>query len=338
MTQVSSAQTETELLRDLQRLVVQRSDRINPEDATLAQTLVSLLAHFDRLATINAAQEPRSGSSGASTSYSTGIRPPTSEDLFDVLRHQVNNLQIERLNTSGEPRSGSPPVFAVESALLWSRIDQDLEDVLAMCRQRTDVASFAIPPEYEHTEDLPQYENDGSIRHSVDNKSLRSTLTTETNEKMRMDLEAVTSAIDRLYVVLPQLHNQRVEIKDDKRRELERARAAARSEGDEARDLERMLGLISKASERKMVDQSVIIDSRDMEARLQRAHRREIDQVCPHIHLDRYIVLTTSTAAVIQHAARGVLGIWTFERPRRYSSCGAGEEPGGPPVAPGVHA
>jgi hypothetical protein len=278
MTEAPSAQSETELIRELQRLVIQRSAIINPEDAVLAQTLVSLLAHFDRLTSINSIQ----GQKPERTSPAVNIQPPSSNDLFDVLRHQVNNLQIERLNTLDTSRPGTPPMFAVESALLWSRIDQDLEDVLAMCRQRTDTASFAIPPEYENTDELPGYEDDGKARHSFDNKSLRSTLTTDTNEKMRLDLEAVTSAIDRLYVVLPQLHNQRVEIKDGKRRELEqleRERRGIRTEGDDARELEKMLGLISKASERKLVDQSVIIDGGDMEARMHRARQREFSKV-----------------------------------------------------------
>lgn len=102
------------------------------------------------------------------------------------------------------------------------------------------------------------------------------------DEKMRLDLDAVTTAIDRLYRVAPQLHNQRVELKSSKLRQLESARtaqAATVSTGKQReRELERIVDMIGRASERKLVDQTVILG--DLDARIERARQRDFQKVC----------------------------------------------------------
>jgi hypothetical protein len=309
MVESKAHDTDAGYLRALPKLIEQVSEVLSPEDTILAQTLVTLLSHFDRLSTISQTQGPAESVANATSSKPTTtiIQPPASGDVFDTLKKQVNTLQEERMNNMELSRPGSPPVFAVESALLWSRIDQDLDDVLSMCRQRTDTASFAGLPAYDSAP--PEYDTNGTLRRSFDSKSVMSSAasvynTSDMNEKMRMDLEAVTSAIDRLYVVLPQLHSQRVELKDPKRREMEKARAAENhkstngvngkhgkgkaaarmeeeeDERDKALEFDKMMGLIGKASERKMVDQAVVIDGNDMQARMRRARQRELDKVC----------------------------------------------------------
>jgi hypothetical protein len=102
------------------------------------------------------------------------------------------------------------------------------------------------------------------------------------DEKMRLDLDAVTTAIDRLYRVAPQLHNQRVELKSSKLRQLECARtpqAASVSAGKQReRELEHIVDMIGRASERKLVDQTVILG--DLDARIERARQRDFQKVC----------------------------------------------------------
>ena len=106
-----------------------------------------------------------------------------------------------------------------------------------------------------------------------------------------MDLEAVTMAIDRLYLVAPQLHNQRVELKSTKLAQMEKARREGqdatssteqlrRAKGKErdAKELENLLDMISKASERTLKDQSVVLDG-NMQSRFERARRRESAKV-----------------------------------------------------------
>ena len=119
---------------------------------------------------------------------------------------------------------------------------------------------------------------------------------------MRMDLEAVALAIDRLHAVAPQLHDQRVELKSSKREQMERARLAGPSKDKETErekdglrmkvrpgkereseevELDRMLALIGKASGRKMLDQAVVLDG-GMQAKLEQARQRDREKVrCP---------------------------------------------------------
>jgi hypothetical protein len=114
---------------------------------------------------------------------------------------------------------------------------------------------------------------------------------TSMNEKMRLDLEAVTLAIDRLYVVAPQLHSQRVELKKAKLDELERARlsgsssassskkkfasAIAKGKAKDIQELDSLMELLGKASSRRLVDQSVVLED-GMQPRIERAKQRDI--------------------------------------------------------------
>jgi ubiquitin-protein ligase E3 D len=107
---------------------------------------------------------------------------------------------------------------------------------------------------------------------------------------MRFDLEAVTMAIDRLYMVAPQLHNQRVELKTSKVKEMEKARLAGQSSSSKStvsegkqrerdvKELEGILDLIGKASDRKMTDQLVVLEG-GMKARLEKARQRDLAKV-----------------------------------------------------------
>jgi hypothetical protein len=106
------------------------------------------------------------------------------------------------------------------------------------------------------------------------------------SEKMRMDLDAVTSAIDRLYLVAPQLHNQRVELKQRKVEELERAKHAlprsaegkGKGKDRDAQELDTLLGMIGKASARRMNDQAVVV-SEEMRMRMELAQQKDAVKV-----------------------------------------------------------
>jgi hypothetical protein len=114
------------------------------------------------------------------------------------------------------------------------------------------------------------------------------------NEKMRLDLEAVTLAIDRLYLVAPQLLNQRVELKTSKLQEMEKARHAGRQSHKPAlpkgkqrerdvEELENILDLIGKASERKMADQMVVLEG-GMKSRMEKARQRDMEKAS-YLHM-----------------------------------------------------
>jgi hypothetical protein len=230
--------------------------------------------------------------------------------MIDTLKKQVSNLQTERLSQQELPARGATPVLAVETALLWLRIDEDLERVVAMCKERTEGHDLLrstldrLPPQYDqadyHFDTPPEY--DPGTRPPNDELKTQHTHTSRPsdcpmNEKMRLDLEAVTMAIDRLYIVAPQLQNQRVELKSAKLKQMEKASregASSRSsvsqsvskekqkedlEPKDIKELDNIFQLLDQAGERSLKDQTVILDG-GMQARLEKAKLRDMAKVC----------------------------------------------------------
>jgi hypothetical protein len=304
--EIDPSLNNTELIDELRLRVNSLASSLSPSDAQLARALVSLLSHFNRLSVIQSnTMSSITSTVGPTTSNE---QPYPSADVFDVLKRQLSDLQLERQSKGDRVAPGSPPILAVEISLLWSKIDEELELVLSLCRERTETlpprlsVSDHQPPQYDladyEYEDIPpEYEH--GARSSVDSldtkprHSLQSTISpAAANEKMRLDLEAVTMAIDRLYLVAPQLHNQRVELKTSKVEEMEKARRAGGqsassqskvSEGKQrerdVKELEDILDLIGKASDRKMTDQSVVLEG-GMKARLEKVRERDLAKVC----------------------------------------------------------
>lgn len=304
MVQIADSSSDTELFCELRLRVDSLSMDLPPRDAALAQALVSLLTHFNRLSNIYATSR-HSVNRSLSQDPADNAEFLHPADLFDTLKRQLSDLQVERLTSQPELLpTGASPVQTVESALLWTRIDEELETVVALCKERTEnLPRFSIdplPPQYDEpsfddTENPPDY--DMTSRLSLDESKTKGAphqqmqLNTRlTDEKMRMDLEAVTMAIDRLYKVAPQLHNQRVELKSTKLAELERARqegatsesphftAKHKQKERDAQELENILDLISKGSERSLRDQAVVIEG-GMQDRLEKARQRDLEKV-----------------------------------------------------------
>ncbi|KAG6829711.1 hypothetical protein H0H92_003746 [Tricholoma furcatifolium] len=300
MIQISSNHDDSDLLDELQKRVKAISPSLEPTDAIFATSLVSLLFHFQRLSAIqlNSTQTL----SDASLPSPNDIAGPS--DPFSLLRRHLSDLQVERLSSQPDILGpGAPPVLKVEAALLWNKIDEDLEAVVAMCKERTENLQriqadvISLPPEYDleddyedyHHDALPEYEGQG-LRTSMDSKSRHiphsPTLSSRPmDEKMRLDLEGVAMAIDRLYMVAPQLHNQRVELKSSKVAQLEKAsregsraqtpKRPGKQKETEIQELDRMLDLLSKATDRTLTDQSVILEG-GLPARLEKARQKDL--------------------------------------------------------------
>ena len=336
MTECSSLADEPSLVRELQLRVGRlASTRLPPSDGALARALVSLVAHFSRLSELHPRQaRPRSPalartmSWGASPADSTATQQ---KDSLVRLQRELTDLQLERDARTTQDTS-RPPVQVVETALLWTRVDQEFDRILSLAADQLPAPAHAdadaqlddsdyLPPEYEagaydpfaSDAELPIYDAGDYHDHAAEKEKekekekgaaaspssttsasvrARDRETGGMSEKMRMDLEAVALAIDRLYLVAPQLHEQRVELKKSKREQLEqmeRARAASSSRerstvrpgkerAAEGGELEKMMALIGKASERRMLDQAVVLDG-GMEAKLERARQRDQEKV-----------------------------------------------------------
>ncbi|TBU28039.1 HECT-like ubiquitin-conjugating enzyme-binding-domain-containing protein [Dichomitus squalens] len=348
---------EPALVRELQqrvgRLALTRST-LSAHDAALARALVSLVAQFSRLAALHAPSShagaksptalPRTMSWGNTPAESASASTSASAsggDPLARLQRQITDLQLVRGSEDGGGSEPKPAVQAVETALLWTRVDQEFDRILELAVDpesgdaglvygEQDSDRDHLPPEYElgtydpfaSDAELPIYDagdydgagadkEKGSPERSHHHRLRERERERERegggmSEKMRMDLEAVALAIDRLYVVAPQLHDQRVELKKSKREQLEKmerarlasssrlkelsqASASANGKGKDAEkqrvrpgkerareelELERMVELIGRASERKLVDQAVVLDG-GMEAKLERARQRD---------------------------------------------------------------
>ena len=307
--EIDPSLNNTELIDELRSRVDGLVSSLAPSDAQLARALVSLLSHFNQLSVIQSKTISFNDAETDPAALTEQLTP--SADVFDLLKRQLSDLQVERKSKGDGVAPGSPPILAVEIALLWSTIDEELEMISSLCKEHTEnlprLSAEHQPPQYDLAdykyEDIPPEYEQGGARSSVESSdpkhrySMQSTSSCA-NEKMRLDLEAVTMAIDRLYMVAPQLHNQRVELKTSKVEEMEKARRAGSqaesvvSEGKQrerdVKELEGILDLIGKASDRKMTDQLVILDG-GMKARLEKARQRDMAKVRELHHLSFYL-------------------------------------------------
>ncbi|KAI9509320.1 HECT-like ubiquitin-conjugating enzyme-binding-domain-containing protein [Russula earlei] len=281
MIQVIPSDNDTDLLGELSRHVGALTPSLDGQDTQLVHVLVSLLADLNRLSVLGVSPS----SSFTLVGWDSGASIPNTGN-FDTLARQLVEFQSQRHDQS-DPEGPLPPVLAVEKALLWARIDENLETVLNLCRRREEDRprlSPLDPPQYDllsHDTDLPPLYDLHQESFGSDTKTLTSFPgRMSMDEKMRLDLDEVTMAIDRLYRVAPQLHNQRVELKTSKLEELESARtaqAASASAGKQKeRELERIVDMIGRASDRKLVQQTVILG--DMDARIERLRQRDVQR------------------------------------------------------------
>jgi hypothetical protein len=299
MVESPPSHSESDQIKELRIRIEGLAYVLDPDDAQLALTIISLLAHFNRLAVIESTTSPLSRDVGVGASHNP-VEASDSHDLFDTLKRQLSDLQIQR---SSQPEtSGDPPVLVVEKALLWSQIDEDLEKVVSICKERTEfLPRFTdhLPPQYDpadYPEDEKPPEYQPAFHPSMDDskgRSAPSSSTSPSNEKMRLDLEAVTMAIDRLYMVAPQLHNQRAELRSVKRVQLgnvgrergqtlsgvlQRPRAAGKRKESDAKEFDSLVNLLTKAHDRKLFDQSVILEG-GIDGRLESSRLRDIQKV-----------------------------------------------------------
>lgn len=325
MVETRESATDSDLLRELNVRVKGVSHLMMSSDAALANALVSLLLNLSRLSDLQAATT-HSSNQALSEASSNVADPSNVIDVFDTLTRQLSDLQIKRLSSPlGLFAPGMSPSVTVETAVLWSQIDSELENVVSLCKQRTEsLPQFVqdyLPPEYDFavkdSENPPDYEVGGRTliddTKSKAGHSAQATAVRSVEEKMKLDLEAVAVAIDRLYLVAPQLHNQRVELKSSKLAEMEKARREGRTAISEERDvkeLEHMLDLLGKASERTIRDQSVFLDG-GMQSRIDRVHQKESAKVGSYFFMIIHYVSDRLLATCIRGTACSTFRSWT---------------------------
>ena len=240
-------QTEAALLAQLRIRVDAYVPSLNEQDAHLARAIVSLLLDLDQLS-----PNPLSQSAPSDADTSASASPYAT---IASLQRQLSSLQVT-------PSMSTPA--EVRIALLWARIDEQLDTVVSLCKARASSPprphtsqpplphsenglrpSFeTLPPEYdadymyEHppsytlntlSEEKPSGELRLADQYPPEKVSVCAP-SMETSADVALssdslDLDAITHAIERLYAVAPQLANQRVELRREKIVQMEKAKA-----------------------------------------------------------------------------------------------------------------
>ncbi|CAE6344156.1 unnamed protein product [Rhizoctonia solani] len=312
------------LLCELGQHVERCSEMMGTKDARLARLLVTLLQFSSKLATLT----PLSASLSPPGGLSSSISPNLSEDeVYTTLSQQASNIQL-RLQDSKSSGSTQGSVISTEQAMLWAQVNHVLGDIQNLCHERAVPTPFlspyhsadydrALPPEYDHDEYganppvyetpsqpfvdfAPEKEKRSLEEHSIHRDMPSHRESTVASEKMKLDLDSVMMAIDRLYKAAPQLSNQRVELKSRKLEQMEFARVAGAIEKlvdsgrlddqraiyrpastlrkgkqrlEDKEDLDQLMSMIGQAASRTLDSQTVFVD--DMQARMARARRRD---------------------------------------------------------------
>ncbi|ELU41223.1 hypothetical protein AG1IA_04749 [Rhizoctonia solani AG-1 IA] len=319
------------LLCELGQHVERCSELMGTKDARLARLLVTLLQFSSKLATLT----PLSTSLSPPGGLTSSVSPNLSEDeVYTTLSQQASNIQL-RLQDSkpSGPTQGS--VVAREQAMLWAQVNHVLGDIQNLCHERAVPTPFlspyhsagydrTLPPEYDHDDysaNPPVYETPSQPfvdfpsekeKESLEEQSVHRGASSHresivASEKMKLDLDSVMMAIDRLYMVAPQLSNQRVELKTRKLEQMEFARVAGAIEKlvdsgrlddqratyrptsalrkgkqrlEDKQDLDQLMSMIGQAASRTLDSQTVFVD--DMQARMDRARRRDDAKLAQH--------------------------------------------------------
>ncbi|KAJ1311846.1 hypothetical protein OPQ81_010307 [Rhizoctonia solani] len=322
---IQASDDHDSLLCELDQHIERCSELMNTKDARLARLLVTLLQFSNKLATLT----PLSASLSPPGTSALSVSQNLSEDeVYNTLSQQASNIQLRLQDSKASGSVQDSSVLATEQAMLWAQVNHVLGEIQTLCHERTVPTPFlspyhsadydrTLPPEYDHDEfganpplyetpsqpfvDFPQEkEKRSSEEHSTHQSASSHRESIVSSEKMRLDLDSVMMAIDRLYLVAPQLSNQRVELKSGKLEQMEFARVAGAIEKlvdtgrlddqratyrpasalrkgkqrlEDKQDLDDLMSLIGQAASRTLDSQTVFVD--DMQARVARARQRD---------------------------------------------------------------
>ncbi|KAG9122785.1 hypothetical protein FRC07_000684 [Ceratobasidium sp. 392] len=318
---IEASDNDADLLRELGQHVELYSPLMGEKDARLARLLVDLLQYSGKLSPMT----PTSSLLPPGLVHSTSQTLSASE-VYDTLSRQASSIQLQ-LQDSLPNGTQNRSVSAAQQAMLWAQVDHTLGDILALCHDRALPTPFLspyqsedydknLPPEYDQGDyhiHPPVYETPlqpysdfaPEKEKAFDSQSVHQGASSHresivSSEKMKLDLDSVMMAIDRLYIVAPQLNSQRVELKGRKLEQMEFARVAGAIEKlvdsgrlddqravyrpnaaqikgkqrlEDQRDLDNLMSMIGQAASRTLDSQTVYVD--DMQARLARAKQKD---------------------------------------------------------------
>ena len=306
-----AVEDEESLMEELQSSIATIALELNPLDAQLAIALGLLLSSIQRLLIVTRPVSSRTSPLEVTTDRSDQNLYATLEREVKAL--QDNRSQWadgEGSAVVGVARE----VELAERECLWGRVDELSEQVKVLCRTRAaenlpvnpfdeqstrmdvestkrisetsipglpqyskELESTGLPPDYfsDHPIVDSKHAREDSLSSIVDVRSTRNRLSTSGNsEKMQRDLESVSTAIERLYIVSPQLANQRVEPDRRKLRERQLAKLGNAIERLSSGRLDDQRATASPASEE---------EPSERRKRFQRQKNLELDRLIDQI-------------------------------------------------------
>lgn len=307
----ASQKTEMNALADL------LAAKLPEQEALLVKALAALVACLDRLLNLSGNEQ---GLSTITTLTSLAMTPNASssshgsnrsqfeqkQSMFATLQKQALSLQMSnRCQQRSFPNEGVLEVQKAEVALLWARIDELLARIHDLSNQQSANQSYEFrwsrSKEYEPSiseyslSDLPIYTDEqmaGTEALLPPSYPEEKPVSRNKNEKLQLDLDNLSDAIERLHAVSPQLSNQRVastavldrsKIREGRLEKLSTAierlskgrledqravlpvlepMSAKSKETKRLKELDNLWDSIGKANDRRMVDQRVALSPR----------------------------------------------------------------------------
>lgn len=223
---------------------------LNEHDQRLATALTELLEVTDDLAITT-------GTHAHGTDGGNEL-----EGSFEALKRCLDDLQTSARDQTAVTDL-HPAVHAVREELAWARLDSLSSVIMTLVQERRDqpdgsvqangdsLDDSGLPPRYSfdgtaerEKEALPTYSDHvGEASRPREDKpeastSLRRSISAP-REKMMLELDNLSDAIDRLHSAIPRLNDQRVEMRaSSSKRPMVSSASHARAERDKAKELE----------------------------------------------------------------------------------------------------
>jgi hypothetical protein len=225
-------------------------------------------------------------------------------DSFQALTGRLEDLQNIPRVKNGQSSNGElhPSVYAVREELAWARLESLSSAIVAMIREKRELQERQVnghvngnghqseqiedglPPRYSFDGQeeidlqkggLPDYTNDQQPPpiHQDLKAASTSTLHLERTdsapkEKMMLELEGLTNAIDRLHLVTPRLNDQRVEMRaSSSKTPMMSKELRARAEREKIRELELIWDQIERTHGKRRMRDGQRVDMADWEER-----------------------------------------------------------------------
>ena len=225
---------------------------------------------------------------------------------FEDVTRQMRRLQsdVKALRERGEielhrrsDRGVHPAIEVVRRELAWARVDVLSALILELIAMRGEETSSTVdredqPPAYEHLDESalpPRYQSGPSSLHNRDparhesdvkeksetefeekSQKVDSRPSSPSREELLMDLDDMTTAIERLQHISPRLEAQRSELRQST---LTRTEIQARNHRDKMREMDEIWRLIERTHGRRRSD-GQRADAQAIEARREQRRQR----------------------------------------------------------------